>query len=130
MTKQNTEHTPGPYYIHMSEDQIDICRQWDDVVTPGHHSTFGSYLGAHIAKISFNTGVPSLEQAKANANLIAAAPAMLEALKALEWRYKMVDSVTRSCAKCGRSQYDPAGHAGSHATDCTLAAAIKAATGH
>lgn len=83
------KHTPGPWYAkeHVEpagHGRIDICRQWDNEVKPEASATYGSYLGAHIAKVEFNTGVVTRDQANANAHLIAAAPDLLSALQRLD----------------------------------------------
>jgi hypothetical protein len=84
-TTQQETHTPAPYYAHKGEYSIDICRAWDSDVRPVDAATFGSYLGAHIAKLEFNSGVPTEEQAEANAAFIVTACnshyALLEACK-------------------------------------------------
>lgn len=78
------KHTPGPWKI---EDKalfdLWIVRPWDNSFRPEHSNTFGSYLGAHICELHWNDGIPTKEQALANARLIAQAPAMMLALKAI-----------------------------------------------
>lgn len=77
-------HTPGPWEaIDNPDGIIDIVRRWDAEVTSGNTAVFGSILGAHIAEIPYTTtGIPTREQALANAALIATAPELLEACKA------------------------------------------------
>lgn len=85
--------TPGPYYVletvrnpkitgamwstvtqdyvrvegsHL-DNTIVVNRRWDDQVRPGSAQTFGSGDGALIAEFPFTVGVPSREQALANA---------------------------------------------------------------
>jgi len=66
------ERTPGPYYmVHSERGQVFyICRRWDDKVKVSDCTTFGSSYGAHIADIFYNSGIPTLEQARANAAFI------------------------------------------------------------
>ena len=63
-----TKHTPGPWYPHYAK--ADHCLS---------SSVWGQEPGNQVAVI----GGKSLEAMNANAHLIAAAPAMYEALKAL-----------------------------------------------
>lgn len=64
-------HTPPPYYwVHGDFGVIFVCRRWDQTVRPGDASTFGSDFGAHIAEIHYNGGVPTREQAEANAEFV------------------------------------------------------------
>ena len=64
----NTTHTPGPWYPHYAK--ADHCLS---------SSVWGRESGNQVAVI----GGKSLETMNANAALIAAAPAMYEALKAI-----------------------------------------------
>jgi hypothetical protein len=77
--------TPGPYEVEqLFDNTLVIVRPWGNHVNPGDTRTFGSYLGAHIAQVKYVTGTgatPTVEQAWANADLLAAAPAMLSLLK-------------------------------------------------
>jgi hypothetical protein len=75
------KHTQGPWYLKEYNNRFHVLRAWDEKVKPGDCATFGSSYGAHIASVKYNSGVPTREQAEANARLIAAAPDMLEALK-------------------------------------------------
>ena len=75
------KHTPGPWYVTDYDSALHVCRKWDANVRPGDSATFGSYLGAHIADIQYNSGVPTKEQAQANARLIVASPLLLAALE-------------------------------------------------
>lgn len=75
-------HTPGPYYLKEYDCGFEICRKWDVEVTPESTNTFGSCYGAHIARVKYTDGgVPTREQAEANARLIASAPDLLAALE-------------------------------------------------
>lgn len=68
----------------MSEEyKINIVSPWTENVKPEATPTFGDYRGAHICEMHYNTGVPTKEQALANANLIAAAPELLKRLQYL-----------------------------------------------
>lgn len=75
-------HTQGEWKIDVSsQNEIVIFSPWSKEVTPGNTATFGDYRGAHVCSIAYNSGVPTKEQALANAQLIASAPELLEALK-------------------------------------------------
>ena len=84
-------HTPGPWEAIdnpdgiigiVRHDIIDIVRRWDAKVTSNNAATFSSFLGAHIAEVPYTiTGIPTKEQALANAALLAAAPELLQRLK-------------------------------------------------
>lgn len=77
------KHTPGPWMVpHFACDD----HPCDCVYVLGEHGGMGS-----LAEVTVDNGLPiseggndgpDLEQAKANAHLIAAAPEMLEALRA------------------------------------------------
>lgn len=74
----NFKGTPGPWYV---EGIVGIC-------TPIVHSGEGlGYCPPVLAKVT--TRYSSAEQAKCNANLIAAAPELLEALQDMlsGWQY-------------------------------------------
>jgi hypothetical protein len=76
------KHTPGPWEVSQEiPNSVVIIALWSDKVTPGNTATFGDYRGAHICELEYNSGVPTKEQAEANACLIAAAPDLLEACK-------------------------------------------------
>jgi hypothetical protein len=80
-----TEHIAGPYSVDETDpNRLVIVAPWSSAVQPGRAATFGDYRGAHIAYIEWNGGVPTLEQARANARLITAAPELLEALSAMQ----------------------------------------------
>ena len=74
----NTQHTPGPWYPHYAK--ADHCLS---------SSVWGKEPGNQVAVI----GGKSLETMNANAALIAAAPAMYEALKGM---VSMYDSLNKS----------------------------------
>lgn len=78
-----TQHTPGPWHADTGPKTLDS----DHRVVEIHSSTGGKTGdGNVIATIHgdiFNHTVPLIEEAKANAKLIAAAPELLEALKSI-----------------------------------------------
>jgi len=79
-------HTPGPWVTDTDDGltQVSVHAPWGENVRPGDSATFGDYRGAMICAAQFlHSGVPTKEQAVANAQLIAAAPDMYEALKEL-----------------------------------------------
>jgi hypothetical protein len=67
-------HTPGPWHVGVS------CDGTPAVCVPVPPSYGSGFVVAHINRITFKTGVQG--DAEANARLIAAAPDMLEALRA------------------------------------------------
>jgi len=76
-----TKHTEGKWKVDdSSEYNISVVSPWTQVVTPANTMTFGDYRGALICEMHYNSGVPTKEQALANAKLIASAPDLLEAL--------------------------------------------------
>jgi hypothetical protein len=93
----------------------------------GHHKLKRrlAKLGENGKKISEGgNDCPPLEEAKANACLICAAPDLYEALKAVEW-------IVQTDERCIHTQC-PECHAliaNDHAPDCKLAAALKKADG-
>jgi hypothetical protein len=76
---------PGPYEVKkLFDDTLVVVRPWGMNVSPRDARTFGSSMGAHIAQVKFIPGAgatPCIEQAWANAELLAAAPAMAMLLK-------------------------------------------------
>lgn len=70
------KHTPGPWH----------ATQWGKTVVIDAPEYLGLAHLNHIGNIMAN-GRPALAIDKANARLIAAAPEMLEALKALLWQH-------------------------------------------
>ena len=89
-----TKHTPGPWYPHYAK--ADHCLS---------SSVWGQEPGNQVAVI----GGKSLEAMNANARLIAAAPAMYEALRnAAEWLNDMScehgteqdDGMSKDCVVC------------------------------
>ena len=81
-----SKHTPGPWAMtdYPEHVRITIAAPWSRRVRAETSDTFGSYLGAHICELEYtSTGVATREQARANAALIAAAPALLDALRAI-----------------------------------------------
>jgi hypothetical protein len=95
---QDSQHTPGPWHInHWSKGNSGVsCGRSEDGIRYftgeavneaifgiragtehlGRSRTYGSFEGCHIADLPISYG--GLEEAKANARLIAAAPDMLE----------------------------------------------------
>lgn len=73
---------PGPYEATTIEDwhEVVVYAPWSDKVRATNAATFGDYRGAWIARLHFNDGVATREQAEANARLLKAAPALYEAL--------------------------------------------------
>ena len=96
MTEENTQsskHTPGPWSATMQTNsfgpngRFSICRDTDDaertlICEMPHSST---------------TGLSSLKTRAANADLIAAAPEMLEALKRLVDAVENLEGVNAQC---------------------------------
>lgn len=78
----NTKHTPGPWRQWPSEDEVStwsvMPEQWN-----GFANDKGFALIARISKWSAESK-ERMEEAQANARLIAAAPELLEALENLE----------------------------------------------
>ena len=95
------KHTPGPWYPHYAK--ADHCLS---------SSVWGQEPGNQVAVI----GGKSLETMNANASLIAAAPAMYEALKMARW-------LSNEC-ECHESWNAPEGNLCGH---CTADLAIKTA---
>lgn len=50
--------------------KICIVVPWSDKVKPGNTALFGDYRGGCICELEFNSGVPTKEQATANASFI------------------------------------------------------------
>ena len=81
-----TQHTPGPWKIHDdNENTLDVIAPWSTTVRPESASGYGDWRGITVSTIRHQDDNPcvSKDQASANAALIAAAPELLEALKAL-----------------------------------------------
>jgi hypothetical protein len=79
-----TDPIPGPWKISDDDNHtIVIVSPWSEKVKPGEAEAFGDYRGAHICTIDYNSGVPSKEQAMANAEFIINAESEIAELKAL-----------------------------------------------
>ena len=72
-------HTPGPWYSWLPRDCDGGCR----TIRTEKGRAHGTYYGTELASTH---GLANDEEDKANARLIAAAPGLLEALKALRDR--------------------------------------------
>lgn len=106
------KHTPGPW----------IANCFMVVAPNGKSKNSMSYMYGGQEVCHTGGGKASNEEAEANARLIAAAPDLLAACKAVEWIY-MPRTLELRCPKCGRRIDN------GHAPDCQLAAAIRAAEG-
>lgn len=87
-----TKYTPGPWKIDEATDNaITIVAPWSSVVRPENTMLFGDYRGGHVCSMQYNSGVPTKEQAMANAKLISAAPELANACYAVlqSWHAKM-----------------------------------------
>ena len=96
MTHTPAPHTPGPWTIQAVLDEVDqIERQVIHVPMP--HS-----VGKHIAHIATWGGSPDPES-EANARLIAQAPAMLDALRAMVDVYEQTGPMPSAIASAARA---------------------------
>jgi hypothetical protein len=78
----NIKHTPGKWIVDESiKYTISVISPWSKENDVSNSAVFGDYRGGIICSANWNTGVPSYEQALANAQLISSAPELLEALK-------------------------------------------------
>jgi hypothetical protein len=115
-----SQHTPGPWRK---------CGGYTAKYTAIYSDEFG-YIVRGFADYMDDkengepTKAPGFETQQANARLIAAAPDLLAALKAVEW----VESDGLSSCPCCR-YVKPIGAAGEHPETCTLSAAIRKAEG-
>lgn len=104
-----TKHTPGPWTIHNQPDG-------DWTVETHTPYTYG------VATVHAPSEAEERSEGEANARVIAAAPAMLTALR------RMVDGVSQwerdgqGCALCGCNGHTPE----SHADDCPVRDAREA----
>jgi hypothetical protein len=97
-----THHTPGPWFATIQENDTIYIH---DAITD-RAASFGT-----IAEIGRDTNYPAIAKIdEANANLIAAAPEMLEALKAITrvnwvdmnyqaWEYEFLPQLLNAIAK-------------------------------
>jgi hypothetical protein len=75
-----TQHTPGPWRVYFESDAFDSAQSILRIIDPrGDDHPQGPLSIANINVVAF---APHLEEPLANARLIAAAPQMLEALRA------------------------------------------------
>ena len=66
-----TPHSELPWKVDKSsEEEICVIVPWSDKVKPFNTALFGDYRGGHICSLQFNNGVPTKEQAEANAAFI------------------------------------------------------------
>ena len=72
-----TQHTPGPYYVHLPGGADAGCR----TIRTEEGRTHGGYNGTEVA---YTPGLHNDDVDKANAHLFAAAPQLLEALEAVK----------------------------------------------
>jgi hypothetical protein len=73
-------YTKGNWKVDKTTpNTISVVSPWSKEVTPENTMTFGDYRGALICEMHYNSGVPTKEQALANAKLIAAASDLLKA---------------------------------------------------
>lgn len=86
-TETKTQITQGEWKVDDSiEYEISVVSPWTDKHQPRDSAVFGDYRGGIICSMNYNGGVPTKEQALANAKLIAAAPDLLSALiKLHDW---------------------------------------------
>ena len=80
----NAQHTPGPWSIALSTDHTPA------VTVPVHPSEGSGFVVAHINRLPRMGSV--LGDADANAHLIAAAPDMMAALKAIDIEARDIDA--------------------------------------
>jgi hypothetical protein len=85
------KHTPGPWYPpHLARD--DVKCDCETIFSLNTEEPVASVIWAN-PRDRFAVDYPSLEEAKANARLIAAAPDLLEALEALLVAVKQVPAM-------------------------------------
>lgn len=97
--EQKTKHTPGLWGLTREDIGFSIR---------SHHNAQNGYSSEHICEMN-NYREDRLQERKANAHLIAAAPEMLEALKelvALQGELNLVDHDYASLAKMNSSFED------------------------
>lgn len=91
------KHTPGEWNIDINQpNTVSVHSPWGKENDVNNSETFGDYRGSFICEMHYNNGVPSKRQAIRNAQLISAAPNMLDAL------IKIKDYVTRECSAIHR----------------------------
>jgi len=122
MTKQKTGHTPGPWRVEETVGAPMVVAGERGSVKERRTSTY-----REIAQVRYYFGSEDVSLAEANAPLIAAAPLMLEELRKLEWLWITIDEAGNSHISCLSCLAFKKRHP-NHFKNCTLAAAIKAAT--
>jgi hypothetical protein len=124
-----TKWTPGPWVVDGGSPSL-IWAEGRERRRLGGLLVQG-LLVADLAPRTVNN-VPPIDERRANARLIAAAPKMYEALRAAEWSGPRAFAHANSGPTCPwcRQPKPPRNHLGSgHASDCAWVAALAAADG-
>lgn len=80
--KNEVKRTPGEWYIDNKQPYvISIHSKWNNENPVEKSATFGDYRGSYICSMEWNTGVPTKEQAEANAAFICEAVNNYDKLK-------------------------------------------------
>lgn len=90
VTPSEVSFVPGPYETETVEawHEITIYAPWSDEVT-AETATFADHRGAVIAKLNYTEhGVPTRQQAQANARLLKAAPSLYTFLQKIYLDYE------------------------------------------
>ncbi len=66
-----SNYTKGPWEVNLdSKNKVVVVSPWSEKVKPINTATFGDCRGASICEMEYNSGIPTKEQAKANAKRI------------------------------------------------------------